>query len=66
MFFGINEPTSECLTEAMTRHKLNFDVWKMVDNVLFDSPGFDLNKRIPSEVCVLRTGVFLSMINIVH
>ena len=42
----------------MTRRKLEFEILKMVDNVLFDSLDFNLNKKIPSEVRVLRTGVF--------
>ena len=57
-FCGTNEATSDCLTEAMARGKLDFEILKMVENMLFDSPDFNLNKKIPSEVRVLRTGVF--------
>jgi hypothetical protein len=47
----------------MARRKLDFEMSKMVDSNLFDNPDLSLNKNIPSEVRVLRAGVFRTSVS---
>ena len=60
VFDGTNSTISACRTVCTALRILALEIPNSVDNSLFDSPDFSLNRKIPRLVKALLTGVFLT------